>query len=51
MHLLEQLVLSLHSDLRRDIWLQVAEYSEVAAREQGYVERCRVLEQWGAVGR
>ena len=28
-HLLEQLVLSLHSDLRRDIWLQVAECTEV----------------------
>ena len=28
-HLLEQLVLSLHSDLRRDIWLHVAECTEV----------------------
>ena len=28
-HLLEQLVLGLHSDLRRDIWLQVAKCTEV----------------------
>ena len=28
-HLLEQLVLSLHCDLRRDIWFQVAKCTEV----------------------
>ena len=32
-HLLEQLVVDLHSDLRRDIWLQVADCTEVDERK------------------